>query len=65
MSDHVTDSITHAECPTYPGQSFNKSTGACSCGALHRDFPTVTDPTTTTDHASTILQAVEDKEEDA
>ena len=27
---------THAPCPTYPGQWFHKSTGACSCGASHQ-----------------------------
>lgn len=27
----------YAPCPTYPGQWFHLSTGACSCGAAHTE----------------------------
>lgn len=31
---------THAPCPTHSGQWYNKSTGACSCGASHNGWET-------------------------
>jgi hypothetical protein len=35
---------THSECPNHPGQSFNKSTGDCSCGSNHHRWANSNNP---------------------
>lgn len=32
----------YAECPTYPGRWFNKSTGGCDCGSAHSNWQPTT-----------------------
>lgn len=37
-------SDNHAPCPNHPGQSYNKSTGDCSCGSNHRRWASSENP---------------------